>query len=121
MFTVNPAQMRRLETQAVDRVVPRVAAHLRTRFPAELRRRSISEAKLEAFVREGVSRGQSYGLDQPSEQELFVVATLLLGPRFDLDGSHPWAGQLLTNPRLTGFEKTSVLHDHLVFGAGRAR
>jgi hypothetical protein len=89
------------------------AARLRSVFAEETE--AWEPVALRSLVESAFDRARSYGVVNEQDVELFLDCTILLAPDFDRDARFPWASESLNDAHLTGTEKMSVIHDHLLF------
>ena len=106
-------QMLTLAERARETFISLQAARLRSVFSQETA--TLDSVALRSLVESAFNRAQSYGVVNEQDVELFLDCTLLLAPDFDYNPRFPWAGESLNDAHLTGTEKMSVIHDHLLF------
>lgn len=102
-----------LANDARERFIGAQAARLRSAFPKETE--PLDPAALRSFVADGFDRARSYDVTDEQDVELFLDCSFLLALDFDSSATFPWAGNTLNDTSLTGTQKMSLIHDHLLF------
>ena len=110
---IRPEQMRVFAKSARETFLRRQAARLRSSFPVETE--TLETADLESLVEDAFDRARSYGVINQQDVELFLDCTMMLAQDFDTNPRFPWASRSLNRAKLTGTEKMSLIHDHLLF------
>jgi hypothetical protein len=118
MLRIRQEQMEALSETLRARFVRCQVARLRTAFAPELARLGLHDgAALAQTVERTIDMAATYGVHNEQDVELFLDCTMMLGPEFDRDPRLPWASSILQRYDLTGTEKMSLMHDHLLFPA----
>jgi hypothetical protein len=76
---------------------------------------ALDSVALKSLIEDAFDCANSYGVVNEQDLELFLDCTLLLARDFDRDPQFPWAGRSLNDANMTGTEKMSLIHSHLLF------
>ncbi|MCP4250648.1 MAG: hypothetical protein GY778_26705 [bacterium] len=60
-------------------------------------------------IHDGMDRAERYGIIGQRDLARFIDLTFALGPRFDKDSKHDWAGEILNDEQLAPTEKVDRL------------
>jgi hypothetical protein len=115
MLRIRKEQMEVLSDVMRASFIQQEVARLQKDFAPETQELGISEAELPGFVGEAIDKAASYEVSDEQDVELFIDCRLMLSRDFDTDSRFPWAGSTLQRSDLTGTEKMSLIHDHLLF------
>jgi hypothetical protein len=90
---IRPQQMDALNSAAMAVFEGRLADYVRQVFPKEAH--ALTEQDLRKRINACTQKGRSYGLVSELAYARFAHVSFLLGPEFDRDPTHEWAGRLL--------------------------
>lgn len=91
--------------------VRRMVQHLQDQFPADCRTHDYNFKSLSSLVSNAVDEAEIYGIDQPSDLQLYLECLAMLGPTFNREAS---LANVLTRLDLDGTAKMDAIHDHLI-------
>lgn len=92
-----------------------------SRFAENLRTYGVGDQEIFDFVRYGMQRARSWGVEYREDISLFLETMMLLGPQFDEDPAIPEVRRILEAPSYRGDEKMEQIEDFLLFGDGPPR
>ena len=93
--------------------------HLRKWIPGECA--ELGEEGVRQRVRDGVERAARYDVLGQRDMARFIDLMFVLGPRFDRDSRHRWAGDILADKTLTPTKKVDRLCTEANRRRGRGR
>lgn len=112
---VTRKQMAVLSEMRRDDFHRRLGERIRSSLPEGVRSHVVTDEQMLHAARRVTEAAAAYGIRREADVETFADCVVTLGLHFDRDARHPWARGVLTRPTLTGAEKASLLHDHLLF------
>ena len=95
--------------QFVDRMV----AHLKKEFPEQTA--EMAESDLRVLINEGVERAENYEVTDDVDIERYLECMLRYGGDFDMNLQTSWAGEILHDNDLSGFDKMNRINDYELF------
>jgi len=98
MFTLRAQQREAFSALAMKDFEDRMVAHLSRWFPAFCD--ELDEAEVIRTVREGLEKAGRYGIVSERGVCVYVSGMFAYGRDFDGDPALPWAGAILSDPRL---------------------
>lgn len=107
MLTIRQSQMRALSQGRRKAFEADAVAHVRNLFPEDCG--ALSEEQVRGRVRDGIARGQSYGLSGRDDLLIFIEHLFILGPEFDRTAEYGWARDLLMRSELASPTKAELL------------
>ncbi len=110
---IRKAQMQVFRDLGMNRFVQDLVAHLQANFSEDLARQAVQKHEIEPFVRAGIQKAASYGIETRENVRGFVELMALLGAGFDSDAEHSSLGEILREPGLTGREKMDFISAQL--------
>jgi len=105
MLVIKAAQLAAFAAGNMRHFEARVMSHIARCFPDSMVR--AGREKLIYLIRQGVTRGPTFGLQTERDIVLFIDLTLIFGE--DFETAYPQAGQVLTDDSLSGSDKVEWL------------
>lgn len=93
MLTIRREQMEEFERVAFEGFLKRLAEHLLSVFPNEFGSPPLADP-LE-FARRSAERAQRHELASEDDLRRYAEVAAILGPNFDEDPQHEWAGEIM--------------------------
>ncbi|MFO0802941.1 MAG: hypothetical protein U0791_07435 [Gemmataceae bacterium] len=118
MIRFREEQMPQFEMGVEDAFVWEQVRRLRKDFPDDLARNGMKDAELEGVIRAEMKKADEYGFDSRDLVTFYLDCVAILGPRFDANPQHPWAGAILRRADLIPESKADLLDQHLIFEHG---
>lgn len=87
----------------------RMVRHLWADLRSYCQRQGLGEEDLDPFVSRGIAGAVEYGLMSEGGIQQYLDCMAILGPDFDRDKEHAWAGEILRNPDMPASEKIQSL------------
>ncbi len=115
MFKIKKNQQEAFEREHVDDFVACLELRLKKDFRDELTRHGIEDADIASLIRLGITEAEGVGVVIENDVRFFVECMVFLSPDFAHSSIFPWAFDILHNERLTGTEKMTQIHDHIMF------
>ncbi len=115
MIQFRPEQMPQFEAGVEDAFVWEQVRRLRTDFSDELSGHRVLGKDLESFVRRGMARAATFEFDGRTLTAFFLDCMAILGPTFDTDPRHAFAGDALRRTDLTPESRAEMLDQYLAF------
>jgi hypothetical protein len=94
MLTIRAAQLAVFSHSEVRKFENWMVAHLSKFFPRQCA--SLGELKVRETVQYGIQRAACYGLTSKRDVCKYIDIMLVLGPDFDTNQRHAWAGEILS-------------------------
>jgi hypothetical protein len=107
MLKIREAQMEALAQTLLDTFETNALAHVRDLFPEDCT--ELGEAQIRARIRNGISRGRSYGLEGEDDLLTLIEHMFILGPEFDRAAEYGWARDVLTSREFASATKADLL------------
>jgi len=107
VLTIRKQQLQVFEQHALAHFEERALAHLRSAIPVDYAR--VGETAARHSIRSALRKSKLYGFTNEFEVLTFLNLMYLVGLDFDEDPAHPWARDILTDPRLGTRVKISRL------------
>ena len=115
MIQFREEQMPQFEAGVEEAFVQEQARRLRTDFPEELAANGVKGVELHDFVRAGMESARKHKFERRPLMMFYLDCTAILGPNFDTNPAHPWAGEILRRNDLIVESKADLLDQNLVF------
>ncbi len=107
---IRDAQVKVLEQAAVENFVFEMANHCRE-FSPHLTK-TLDDEQLEAAVRQGIKKAESYGFDQRGPVRFYLDLMIVFGSGFDTDPQYPWAKEMLAPvEEIPQMQRSEALHE----------
>ncbi len=126
MLVIRKEQMDVLSEVMRQRFIDRVIAHLQTVFPDKLAERDEADVDQgDERIREQVFRliEMASQHDIVSERDVarYIDLSIEFGEGFEKDRKMMWAAKILSNPRLSGAARVSLIYEQLPFHEPESR
>ena len=113
MLRIRKEQIRAFERHFMSRFIAQMIEHIRSEFPEKADSRT--EDELVDLIRDGVNNAAAYDIAAESDIEEFIDCMIRYGIDFDTSGDTEWAGKILNDPAILGFEKMDRISDYETF------
>jgi len=110
MIEIRLEQMAKFNELSVQRFEFRMRQHLRDDYPDQTKGRD--DGQLVEFVRAGIERAQSHGIEFEKDIEVFLDYLAVYGRSFGQTDETSWAGEILKRGEMTGEQKIDALQAH---------
>jgi hypothetical protein len=108
MLTIRKEQMEAFREARFERLVERVAKHLRDTLPDAYT--FFGKETVRSSAKKAVSRCRRYSVNVEYDVFRYFNLMFVLGFDFDTDSGCPWAASILNDPMLTGTVKMDLLN-----------
>jgi len=115
MIQFREEQLPQLEAGVEDAFVWEQVRRLKKDFPDDLARNGVKDGDLESVVRNGIESARKHEFERRPLMTFYLDCTAILGPNFDANPKHPWAGEILRRKDLIVESKADLLDQNLVF------
>ena len=102
---IRQEQMETMSQAKVEAFVRRMVTHLHDDFPKHCKMHGLKTKDLDPLVRRGITEAKRYNVDDEDNLERYLEFMVVLGPHFDRDPKHAWAGEILRRDDLEAGEK----------------
>lgn len=116
MFEIRKEQMEVLGRHELEKFVVRMMAHLREDFADYVQ--PMSDEQLREFVETGIATSKTYEVVDEDDVCIYIECMAVYGRDFDTNPKTDWAGSILRQTDLDGFEKMKRVLDGALFRAG---
>jgi hypothetical protein len=106
-------QMDLLSESVLKQFIDRMVAHLKQEFPEQTV--NMPEDNLRNLINESMQRAETYDITDEVDIERYLECVLLYGRDFDVNPETSWAGEILRNEDLSGFDKMNQINDYELF------
>jgi hypothetical protein len=106
-------QMETLSDYTFRKFVDRMVAHLKKEFPEQTE--NMGEDALRDLINKSMERAETYGVTDDIDIERYLECALLYGRDFDANPQTLWAGEILRDNDLSGFDKMNRINDYELF------
>ena len=112
MLQIRKKQMFIFKKYMLKQYEDRIQKHLHRRFPKKCN--VLGERGVRETICDGIQRSETYGVVSESDVQRYIEWMIMLGPRFDMDSKTAWAGEILRNKKLKGFEKMDRIDSYAI-------
>lgn len=106
-------QMDTLSVSMLKQFVDRMVAHLKQDFPVQTE--NMPEDDLRNSIKQSMETAEKYDITDEVDIERYLECTLLYSHDFDVNPETAWAGEILRNEALSGFDKMNQINDYELF------
>jgi len=99
MFKLRQEQMAAFTQAVLQNFEDRMVVHLNQFFPEQCT--MLGEPKVRETIRYGIQRAASHGIVVERDVCKYLDLMFAFGPDFDQDPRHPWAAEILNDPKTT--------------------